>query len=378
MEKGSCLGIITASKTQFVMLKEVIMPLIDSSNAKEHSYPVYGRQFKSYKWYKPLIVAVLFFIFYILFALILVAAASLASSHATTPDEFIFTLTRLLDISYDNMDLANMWQTVVNLGSVAVMIPSLWLASAIVRDRPFSSYSSSRGGWSGKVFWRVLPIAILCISVPAAVDELFVHHHINDFQMRFTLLSFAVVTLLGPVQCIAEEYVFRGLLMQTLGSWFRLPVIAVVLQSVVFALMHPYNDIGKIGILVSGMVFALTAWMGRGIEISSAYHIANNMAIFYMQGLNVSTISSESTLRDLIFETVCAAVFVLAIFIISKKTDWFSRIKKEDAAVWNGKIDEKIARKEAKKAAKAEKLAAKNEKIGAHEESAPGKHFKQK
>ena len=108
------------------------------------------------------------------------------------------------------------------------------------------------------------------------------------------------------------------------------------------------------------------------------YHIANNMAIFYMQGLNVSTISSESTLRDLIFETVCAAVFVLAIFIISKKTDWFSRIKKEDAAVWNGKIDEKIARKEAKKAAKAEKLAAKNEKIGAHEESAPGKHFKQK
>ena len=222
-----------------------------------------------------------------------------------------------------------------------------------------------------------MPIAILCISVPAAVDELFVHHHINDFQMRFTLLSFAVVTLLGPVQCIAEEYVFRGLLMQTLGSWFRLPVIAVVLQSVVFALMHPYNDIGKIGILVSGMVFALTAWMGRGIEISSAYHIANNMAIFYMQGLNVSTISSESTLRDLIFGTVCAAVFVLAVFIISRKTDWFNRMKKDDAAVWNARIDEKIARKEAKKAAKAEKLAAKNEKICAHEESAPGKHFKQ-
>ena len=33
-------------------------------------------------------------------------------------------------------------------------------------------------------------------------------------------------------------------------------------------------------------------------------------------------------------------------------------------------------RKEAKKAAKAEKKAAKNEPIGEHEESAPGKHFK--
>ena len=117
MEKGSYLGIITESKAQSVMLKEEIMPLIDSSNAKEHSYPVYGRQFKSYKWYKPLIVAVLFLIFYILFALILVAAASFAASHATTPDEFIFTLTRLLDTSYDNMDLANPWQSVMSLGS---------------------------------------------------------------------------------------------------------------------------------------------------------------------------------------------------------------------------------------------------------------------
>ena len=44
------------------------MAKIDSTNAKEHSYPVYGRQFKSYKWYKPVIVGVLFFIFYLLFA----------------------------------------------------------------------------------------------------------------------------------------------------------------------------------------------------------------------------------------------------------------------------------------------------------------------
>jgi hypothetical protein len=40
------------------------------------------------------------------------------------------------------------------------------------------------------------------------------------------------------------------------------------------------------------------------------------------------------------------------------------------------KYDEKIARKEAKAAAKAEKRAEKNKPIGAHEESAPGKHFK--
>ena len=257
------------------------------------------------------------------------------------------------------------------------MIPALWLASIIVRDRPFSSYSSSRGGWSSKVFWKAFPVAFICIALPTLVDELYVQHHIDNFQMRFTLASFAIVTVLGPLQCIAEEYIFRGLLMQTLGSWLRVPVIAVILQSVVFVLMHPYDMIGKIGIFVSGMVFALTAWIGRGIEISSAFHICNNMTIFYLQGMDIAEISSTSDMRTLIFEIVTGVAYVLAIFIISKRTSWFSRIRKNDAAAWNQKIDEKAARKEAKQAAKAEKKAAKNEPIREHEASAPGKHFKE-
>ena len=89
--------------------------------------------------------------------------------------------------------------------------------------------------------------------------------------MKFSIASFAVVTILGPLQCIAEEYAFRGLLMQTFGSWFRLPVIAVILQAAVFASQHPYNTIGKIGLLVSGCVFGLSAWIGRGIEASPRF-----------------------------------------------------------------------------------------------------------
>ena len=226
------------------------------------------------------------------------------------------------------------------------------------------------------MFWKAFPVAFVCIALPVLVDELFIQHHIDNFQMRFTLASFAVVTVLGPLQCIAAEYLFRGLLMQTLGSWLRVPVIAVILQSAVFVLMHPYDMIGKIGIFVSGMVFALTAWIGRGIEISSAFHICNNMTIFYLQGMNIAEISSTSDMRSLIFGTVTGVAYILIIFIISKRTNWFSRIRKNDLAAWNKKIDEKAARKEAKKAAKAEKKAAKNEKIGEHEQSAPGKHFK--
>ena len=353
------------------------MAKIDSTNAKEHSYPVYGRQFKSYKWYKPVIVGVLFFIFYLLFAGLLMAGMVFIAGQGATPDVFIERLKSMFANSYDAMELADAMQSIVSLGSVAVMIPALWLASAIVRDRPFSSYSSSRGGWSSKVFWRTFPVAFICIGIPIIIDNLFYYHNLGNFQMKFTLASFAVVTILGPLQCIAEEYLFRGLLMQTFGSWFRLPIIAVILQSVIFALMHPYNTIGQIGIFVSGCVFALSAWIGRGIEISSAYHIVNNMTIFYMQGMNLATIESNTTMHDLLLESCTGVVFVLLIFIISRRHNWFNKIRHDDAAAWNGKIDAKIAKKEAKATAKAEKKAEKNAPVGTHEESAPGKHFKQ-
>ena len=352
------------------------MAKIDSTNAKEHSYPVYGRQFKSYKWYKPVIVGVLFFIFYLLFAGLLMAGMVFIAGQGATPDTFVERLTSIFANSYDAMELANAMQSIVSLGSVAVMIPALWLASAIVRDRPFSSYSSSRGGWSSKVFWRTFPVAFVCIGIPIIIDNLFYYHNLGNFQMKFTLASFAVVTILGPLQCIAEEYAFRGLLMQTFGSWFRVPVIAVILQAALFAVMHPYNMIGKLGIVVSGCVFALSAWIGRGLEVSSAFHIANNMTIFYLQGMNLSTIDSTSTTHDFILEICTGAAYVLIIYIISRRHNWFNKIRHNDLAAWNGRIDAKIAKKEAKAAAKAEKKAAKNAPVGTHEESAPGKHFK--
>ena len=353
------------------------MSLINEQNTKEHSYPVYGRQFKSYRWYKPIIVGVLFLAFYLAFAVILIVGVSFAASSASTPDSVIETLRSILVTNYDDLDLANAWQSVVSLGAVAVMIPALWLASVIVRDRPFSSYSSSRGGWSSRVFWKSFPVAFICISIPILIDELVYHHNIDNFQMKFSIASFAVVTILGPLQCIAEEYAFRGLLMQTFGSWFRLPVIAVILQAAVFASQHPYNTIGKIGILVSGCVFGLSAWIGRGIEASSAFHIANNMTLFYLEGMNMTTIDSTSTMHDLILELCTGAAYVLLIFIISRRHNWFNRIRRDDAAAWNGRIDAKIAKKEAKATAKAERKAEKNAPVGTHEESAPGKHFKQ-
>jgi hypothetical protein len=94
----------------------------------------------------------------------------------------------------------------------------------------------------------------------------------------------------------------------------------------------------------------------------------------------MATISSESSLDSVIFSSVCGLIYVIIIFIISKKTNLFNKIKRNDIAAWNEKYDAKIARKEAKRAAKAARKAEKQDltvEFGEHDESVPGKHFKQ-
>ena len=323
------------------------MKYINETNRREHVYPVYGRQFLAYRWYKPIFVGMLFVIFYLLLDVALVMGVTVFQGvHTGNPDmtEFFETL----QLGYDGMDLSDPIQAVFNLGSLALMIPALWLAAVIVRDRPFSSYSSSRGGWSSKVFWRVFPVAFLCSSIPIMFSELIIHRRFSDFSVKFTLAGFIILTILGPLQCIAEEYIFRGLLMQTLGSWVRLPIIAVLVQSAVFMTGHPYNRIGQASIFISGTVFALSAWLGRGLEVPAALHICNNMTIFYLQGLNMATISSEVTMPDLILDAATGAAYLIFIFILSKKTNWFNELRKDDLAAANEKYARKMARKAAK------------------------------
>lgn len=340
------------------------MNYIDETNAKQHIYPTYGRQFASYRWYKPIITGILFFAFFMILYLLWVEAVSIVGRSAAGGEGI--SMDSLLTDGYDGMNMADPIQSAVNLGGLAIAIPALWLASIIVRDRPFSSYQSSRGGWNRKVFWRCMPAALLVNSLPIIILDVFIYQGWRNFAVQFTAVSFIVLTVLGPLQCIAEEYIFRGLIMQTLGSWLRIPVLAVIVQSVAFAAGHPYNRIGQISIFCTGLAFALCAWIGRGIEVSAALHITNNMTIFYLQGLGMCKITSEIGSADLIMDLCMNAAYLIAIFVLSRKTNWFSEIRKDDVAIVNAKVAEKQARKAAKKAARLAKKTENQEYGGKH------------
>ena len=135
------------------------MYYIDESNNKQHEYPTYGRQFCTYKWFKPIkpiIVSLLTGIIFLAFVISLMLVTTKSLPHG-------------FDISYENLDFNNIGLSIYVLGSMAVAIPALWIASKIVRDRPFSSYSSARGGWNFKIFFICMLLALVFVAAPVTV-----------------------------------------------------------------------------------------------------------------------------------------------------------------------------------------------------------------
>ena len=114
--------------------------------------------------------------------------------------------------------------------------------------------------------------------------------------------------------------------MQTLGSWSNIPVLALVLQSVIFAVFHGYNVIGIVEMLTLGLVCGFLAWKTNGIEACSALHTANNFSVglFVMLGLHKSTSTVEFT-SGLLSIIILIAIGVI-MYYVGEKTNWFGEL----------------------------------------------------
>ena len=60
-------------------------------------------------------------------------------------------------------------------------------------------------------------------------------------HVRAPMLGLVLIVVLVPLQCAAEELVFRGLLGQVIGAWIRNPVAAIIIPVVPVVLGHQYN-----------------------------------------------------------------------------------------------------------------------------------------
>lgn len=291
------------------------------------------RGIKNYRWWKPLLVLLLSATYYLVINLVIGIVIAIV---------MVATAPQMLDVgaieSLIVPDTQNPMSILLGLGAVALMIPCVWLGMLSVGIRPMGR------GWSVALrlrwglIWRTGLLAIGALIVISVVDALlfplFSGGTVSepaagaspDFNVTAALWSALFILLLVPVQAAAEEYVFRGMLMQVIGSWVRSPWLAMLLPTVLFALGHIYDVWGLLVVGVMGFAAAWLAWRTGGLEAAVAVHVVNNLVAFGVMTTGLSAETGQTVEgagpSSLIAQVVGLGLFVWATEWVFKRGGW--------------------------------------------------------
>lgn len=302
------------------LTKEELIVFMDRQNAPIPEYTTYPRKLEKYRWFKPLLTALMTFVlFLVLSTLIYVVCYFLQRSDMG----FIDYLESLNKQTYESFNNYSATGVLRSMGMVAILLPSLELGLLVTKERSIKTVSSSRGGWNHKLFFICLGIGFIVSVIPQFIYIVATQgFHI---EMRFELLGFLLTLILWPFQCIAEEYICRGFLMQTVSSWTRVPAIGVIISAAVFTAMHPYNGLGRVAIALMGVVLSFLAWYSFGLEVGSGIHVANNFAAFFFAGIGIDRIQTDVTVGSILITTLPAIIYTVLMVLLNRKYHWFDK-----------------------------------------------------
>tara|TARA_S200000501_G_scaffold206552_1_gene194205 strand:- start:1798 stop:2733 length:936 start_codon:yes stop_codon:yes gene_type:complete len=132
----------------------------------------------------------------------------------------------------------------------------------------------------------------------------------DNYEWNFKPVPFfillLIVILFLPIQTSAEEYLFRGYLMQGVGIISGNRWLPLVLTSLAFGLMHYANpEIAKFGNIVyvfyigSGLFAGIMTLMDEGLELALGWHAANNMVAGLLVTADWTALQTHSLLKDI-------------------------------------------------------------------------------
>lgn len=202
---------------------------------------------------------------------------------------------------------------VLALGSIAVMLPCLLLAVRLTGPRPVghlsSVYGRLRWGW----LLRMLVLALIIWVGSILFITLVLDPTPVTMPTRAVLVGIVIMLALTPFQAAAEEYVFRGYLMQLVGSWTTSVWLPVVVSVPLFALAHGYSRWGTVDVAIFGLTASILVIRTGGLEASIALHIANNCTLAVLEAFGLVDTSDTGTGPWDVFPSVVMSVIFLLV-----------------------------------------------------------------
>ncbi len=212
----------------------------------------------------------------------------------------------------------------VQLGSIAVLLPCVLIAIWAIWPKHLGYLHSVEGRFRWRWFASCFALALLIVGaflgfsiLLAAVTGEPVEFSFPSGAKRWSLL---VVMLVVPFQAAAEEYVFRGALMQLISSWTKRIWVPVLVTTALFAAGHLYNFWGLLSVAIFGLVAALVTIRTGGLEAAVALHIVNNLLLM---GLDLFGLVDSSGEGAGFFNEVLPTVFMGLVFWAA--VEWWAR-----------------------------------------------------
>lgn len=169
----------------------------------------------------------------------------------------------------------------------------------------------------------------------------------ENYELQFNLAKFiplaVIAIIMIPLQAGMEEYVFRGYLMQGLGTTFNNRWLPLLITSILFGGLHFMNpEVDKLGNIVmvyyigTGFFLGILTLMDRGLELALGFHIGVNLTTALLVTADWTVFKTNSVLKDIaepetgitvILPVVIMYPIILAIMAYKYKwKDWKSRL----------------------------------------------------
>jgi membrane protease YdiL (CAAX protease family) len=133
-----------------------------------------------------------------------------------------------------------------------------------------------------------------------------------------------VITLvLVPFQAAAEEYIFRGWVLQAFGAYLRTPWPGILLGAAAFTALHAYTGWGILEVFVFGALMGWLAVRTGGLEAPIGLHAVNNVLAFLPSAaagdLGAALRQGAMPWQSLVGTVVQLIVFAVIVLILARK-----------------------------------------------------------
>lgn len=258
----------------------------------------------------------------------------------------ILSLPFLLYLQFDNDPATNFSATgfvgisdataliIIMVGFLPFIIATP-LAVRFIHARPVRTLvtAAPRVRW-GRLLAGAAVWFVLAASASAVEALLYPGRYVLTFQPRALLVYAVFALLLIPIQTTAEEFFFRGYLLQWMGLALKNKWLLAFINGVLFFLPHlpnPEMSSSSNAVLMGlnyfafGFFAALVTLQDNGMELALGLHAANNLMVLFtnyetsaLPSPSVFTVQTLDAAYGLLSTTLALAVYCL-IFLGRRK-----------------------------------------------------------